>query len=310
MDSKRAKFLIGLFVLGALTIGTIIIIWAGASDFFVKGSLYVTYFDESVQGLQNDSAVKYRGVEIGKVESIQVAPDYKLIEVTMKIDLVENLAKHTFAQLRTAGITGIIFIELDRIDPGTPVDFQTVDFHADYPIIPSRRSEISRFLADTEKIMHNIREIDFQSIANQLKVTTKAIETLLASDHTDNILRNIDSISVNLDKSIDQINKVVADGTIESILKETAATVTDVRDLINRTKREVEALKLAGHVAKSGEILDTIDQKTKSITIALKDTSENLRITSEHLQKLAESLSNNPSELIFSRPAPPRKKLE
>ncbi len=89
----------------------------GASDILLKGSLYSVYFDESVQGLQVDSAIKYRGVEIGKVQSIKVAPDYRLIEVVMKIDLEGDLQNHTIATLKTAGITGIVFIELDQIGP-------------------------------------------------------------------------------------------------------------------------------------------------------------------------------------------------
>ena len=101
--------LVGLLILAA------IIIWVGASRILMKGSLYAAYFDESVQGLQVDSAIKYRGVEIGKVQSIDVAPDYRLIEVIMKIDLEGDLQKQTIATLKTAGITGIVFIELDRI---------------------------------------------------------------------------------------------------------------------------------------------------------------------------------------------------
>jgi phospholipid/cholesterol/gamma-HCH transport system substrate-binding protein len=93
MSGKTSKFLIGLFVITGLLIGAVVIIWVSAADLFMKGSTYVTYFDESVQGLQNDSAVKYRGVEIGKVDSIKVAPDYRLIEVVMKINLSGDLQK-------------------------------------------------------------------------------------------------------------------------------------------------------------------------------------------------------------------------
>ena len=117
MSTKSSKFLIGLFVIVGLLILAATIIWVGASRILMKGSLYAAYFDESVQGLQVDSAIKYRGVEIGKVQSIDVAPDYRLVEVIMKIDLEGDLQHHTIASLKTAGITGIVFIELDRIKP-------------------------------------------------------------------------------------------------------------------------------------------------------------------------------------------------
>ena len=56
--------MIGLFVIIGVSIGLITIIWLGAYKYFEKGGTYATYFDESVQGLQTDSTVKYRGVEV------------------------------------------------------------------------------------------------------------------------------------------------------------------------------------------------------------------------------------------------------
>jgi hypothetical protein len=87
--------------------------------------------------------------------------------------------------------------------------------------------------------MQNIKEIDFKGISNQLKDTTKAIETFLAGKHTDSIMTNMDSTSANLDKSI-----------------------------------------------------------------------ETFRVTSENLYKLSERLNNNPSELLFEKPVPPKKIME
>jgi phospholipid/cholesterol/gamma-HCH transport system substrate-binding protein len=310
MSSRRAKFLIGLFVITGLLIGAVIIIWIGASDVFMKGSTYVTYFDESVQGLQTDSTVKYRGVEIGKVESIKVAPDFKLIEVVMKINLAGDLPKHTFAQLRTTGITGIIFIELDRIKPGSTLNFQTVDFKTNYPIIPSHRSEVSRLLADANKIMQNIKEIDFKGISNQLKETTKAIETFLAGDRMGNVMDNLESILLNLDKSVAKINKTVTSGKIDGLLKDSSDVLADARHLIERARQEIEAMNLTQKTAKTSEILETLDKRTKSIALDLEDTAENLRVTSEYLQHLAEGLNDNPADLLFNRPAPPRKSME
>jgi len=82
----------------------------GASKYFEKERPGLTYFDESVQGLQVDSAVKYRGVEVGRVERIRVAPDHRLIEVVMKIDPRGRLEREYVAQLKTAGITGIVLL--------------------------------------------------------------------------------------------------------------------------------------------------------------------------------------------------------
>ena len=310
MSTKSSKFLIGLFVIIGVLLCAVVIIWVGAARFFVKGSLYAVYFDESVQGLQVDSAIKYRGVEIGKVQRIDVAPDYRLIEVIMKIDLEGDLHNQTIASLKTAGITGIVFIELDRINAGELSKSPKLTFKSDYPVIPSRRSEISRFLADTSDIMQHVKDIDFKGISSNLKNTTQAIENFVAGKRLNNIMSNLESTSANLDQAIAKINKTIAEGKVDRAVNEALSTLSDARQLIGQARNEINNLNLREKAERTDAILKDIDKKTKTITGDLQDTSENLRVTSENLQKLSDSLNRDPSDLIFTKPAPPRKPME
>jgi len=211
---------------------------------FTKGFLYATYFDESVQGLQVDSAIKYRGVEIGKVQSIGVAPDYRLIEVIMKIDLENFLQKKIIATLKTAGITGIVFIELDQIKPDDLSASPKIDFDSRYPVIPSRKSGIGRFLDEAGTIMQNVKSIDIKGISDQLKNTSRAIENFIGGKRTNNIMNHLESASNNLDQTAARINKMVAEGKVDQLTNETIATLSDARKLIAQAKRELDALKL------------------------------------------------------------------
>ena len=310
MSVKSSKFLIGLFVIIGVLICAVIIIWVGASRVFMKGSLYSVYFDESVWGLQVDSAIKYRGVDIGKVQSIDVAPDYRLIEVIMKIELEGDLPKQTIAALKTAGITGIVFIELDRINAGELANSPQITFKPRYPVIPSRRSEVSRFLADSDIIMHNVKGIDFKGISDQLKNTARAIENFAESKKINNILTNLESTSANLNQAIVKINKTMSEGKLDKALNETMGVLSDARQLIGRAKKEIEVLNLKEKSSRADILLEDIDHKTKVITNELQDTSEHLRVTSENLEKLSDDLKKHPSDLIFSKPAPPRKAME
>ena len=310
MSAKSSKFLIGLFVISGTLICAAIIIWVGAARIFMKGSLYSVYFDESVQGLQVDSAIKYRGVEIGKVESIKVAPDYRLIEVIMKIELEGDLQKQTIATLKTAGITGIVFIELDQLRTGDLSSSPKITFKSSYPVIPSRRSQISRFMSDTGVIMQNIKDIDLKGISDQLKNTSKAIENFVEGKRINNIMTHLESTSSNLDQAIFKINKTIAEGKVDRVVNETMGVLSDAHQLIGQAKNEIDALKLQEKADRTDILLKDIDKKSKAITNELQDTSEHLRVTSENLQKLSDNLTRNPSELIFSKPAPPRKAME
>ena len=310
MSTNSSKFLIGLFVIIGLLLLSTVIIWVGASRVLMKGSLYAVYFDESVQGLQVDSAIKYRGVEIGTVQSIGVAPDNRLIEVIMKIDLESNMQRQTIASLKTAGITGIVFIELDRIAEGELSNSPKLHFKPDYPVIPSRKSEISRFLSDTSIIMQNIKDIDFKGISISLKNTALAIENFAAGKRINNIMANLESTSANLDKTIASINKTIGQGKVDKTITEALGVMSDARSLIQQTKKEIEALNLREKSDRTDAILSGIEKKTTTISNNMEDTSENLRIASENIQRLSESLNRNPSQLIFSKPPPPRQPME
>jgi phospholipid/cholesterol/gamma-HCH transport system substrate-binding protein len=85
--------------------------------YFERGDLYVAYFDESIRGLQEDSRVHYRGVEVGRVMRIKLSPDQQLVEVTLKLKLKENVAKEAITQLKVNPISGQVYLELDRCKP-------------------------------------------------------------------------------------------------------------------------------------------------------------------------------------------------
>jgi phospholipid/cholesterol/gamma-HCH transport system substrate-binding protein/paraquat-inducible protein B len=65
-------FKVGIFVITASVIAIIGVILLGVGSVFQKNFLVETYIDESVQGLDVGSPVKFRGVPIGKVEEISL----------------------------------------------------------------------------------------------------------------------------------------------------------------------------------------------------------------------------------------------
>ncbi|MRR05817.1 MAG: MCE family protein [Deltaproteobacteria bacterium] len=307
MPGKTSKFLIGLFVMGGIIIGAGVIVWIGASKYFQKGATYVTFFDESVQGLQLDSSVKYRGVDVGRVERIRVAPDYKLVEVVMKVELEGDLQQNTVAQLKTAGITGIVFIELDRTKPEDPDYSPQIDFAAEYPIIPSRPSELRQLLSGVDEVLNNIKEIDFKGLSDQFKLVGKAAENLLAGKKMNSIMTNLESTSASMERAVARIDSLVAEGRIEEVLTEARDSLMEAKNLIAGVRKEVESLKLADTAEKTNQLVEGIDRRSRAISTDLRATTENLQQSSETLQNLLDRLNTTPSDLIFSTPPATRR---
>ena len=70
MSLKANYFKLGLFVIGAVVSGVLILVVIGSGRWFQPKLTIETYFNESVQGLDIGSKLKYRGVVIGEVTRI------------------------------------------------------------------------------------------------------------------------------------------------------------------------------------------------------------------------------------------------
>ena len=299
--SSRA---LGIFVTVGVILGVAAIIWVGASKYFEKGDRYVTYFNESVQGLQQDSAVKYRGVDVGRVEEIRVAPDNRLIEVVMKIRLREEVEKNNVAYLRMTGITGIVFIELDRRDPEEPDRSPKIDFAAEHPIIPSKPSELRQIFSGIDEIVEKIKQVDLEGISKSITHSAMAAENLLAGPKTQKVLANLESISVNLDQMMARIEKITAEGNLEGIVGETRAALVEARSLIAVTRDELKTLRLAETAEKANRVVDTLSRTSRTTARDLQIMSDNMKRSTETLERLVERLESNPSDLLFSNSPP------
>ena len=178
MASIKTKFAVGLFLAIGLALTIVAIVWLGMSHYLEKGQRYAAYFDESVQGLDRDSPVKYRGVPVGRVEHVRVAPDGKLVEVIIRFDSKRRPEDHlegVVAQLKSIGITGIMFIELDRKEKGSPDTIPKLTFTPEYPVIATRPSDISKLISGVEDVIYQFKALDTREISQKLKLTLDKI---------------------------------------------------------------------------------------------------------------------------------------
>ena len=325
MASQKTKFVVGLFLVCGIGIALLAFIWLGMSRYLEKGRYYVTYFNESVQGLDKDSPVKYRGVSVGRVHSISVAPDSKLIKVVLKIETGMVLDTNMVAQLRSVGITGSVFVEIDQKTKDEPDRSPPLSFPSEYPIVASKPSELSQILRGIDEIVNKIKALDLEGIVARMKSSLDTIETTVQE-------ANVKGLSGKLDRSLDQINRILDDQHWDKILASTEATVQSASEFFvkgNATLTQFEnALTQARGVIADNEqaIRDALKnvnraiEKTASLTTAADETfsymkkdlllsAQHLEKASENLDRLLELLAGQPSQLVFGEP-PPRRETE
>ena len=119
--------------------------------------IYQTYMQESVAGLNLNASVRYRGVEVGRVQKIALAPgNVEQVQVTLAIESGTPIKSDTVAVLSTQGLTGIAFVDLTGGSRNAPA--LTAEPGADFPVIrtgPSLMVRLDASLIDAAHALKN-----------------------------------------------------------------------------------------------------------------------------------------------------------
>ncbi|HIJ19811.1 MAG TPA: MCE family protein [Deltaproteobacteria bacterium] len=330
MASPKTKVTVGLFVICGVVIGIVAIVWLGVSQHFQRGRYYVSYFNESVQGLSKDSPVKYRGVAIGRVDSIKVAPDSKLIEMVMKIESGQTLDNTIVAQLKTVGITGIMFVELDRKKKGERDFSPGVDFPSEYPIVATKPSDMTVLLKGIDDVLTKIGSLDLSGISDKLKLTLDNVNGAMAD-------ADIKGISTDLRSALHGFKTILQPERWEKILASVEGAAVSLNRLTDKAERSISSVDrsltgvegivaenrkmLKSNVGKLGTVLDNANLLLKDGSLLLKRSDDsiseltrqlsasawNIEKATDNMARLMETLADQPSQLLLGTPPAPRK---
>jgi len=263
------------------------------SKYFERGDRYVTYFDESVQGLQENSRVRYRGVDVGVVMGIKLAPDQKLIEVPLKLRLKKEVAKEVVAQLKVNPISGQVYLELDRLKPEEKVRVFKLAFTPKYPVIPSRFADIQKAMSGLNILVEKLEDADAVGIFDQVKSTVKQVEVFFRGPRMESILEKVEGTMANLKSSTGSFDKILASGRVEEVL-------TEARDTLKETHTTLT--KAQGLMTRMDEAVG----RTATLATEIKATNDNLRHATETLDTLVNRINERPADLLFGKPSPGR----
>ncbi len=326
MPSIKTQFSVGLFVVVGMAVVVLFIIWLGLMQHFQEGRKYTAFFDESVQGLKKDSSVKYRGVDIGRVDSIRVAPDGRLIQIIL--DLREPLknASEVYARIKSVGITGIMFVELERIPEGESIKPPKLDFQPKHPVIATKPSEMKQLFTDLYDIIDEIRKVDFKRIADNVSGTLDNVNQTLEDAQVRQISKRIQGsltaaeelmapekwrpIRKNIRQASRNINRLIAK-TDSSIDSASRSLSEKSREMSQSMKQFQEAVANANRLIHSGcNLVNNTNRRMEQMQQQIHNSLQHLESVSTNLNRLIEELANQPSRLLFSNPQPPAKAFE
>lgn len=273
MESKVNFAVVGAFVLilGALLIGGVL--WLSSGKAYRKAhDTYLVYMSESVSGLSLDAPVRYRGVQVGSVRRIALAPgNTEQVQLTLDIESGTPVKQDTVAVLRVQGLTGIAHVELSGESRDSP-PLKAAPGEK-YPVIRTGPSLMLRL--------------------------DSAVTALLT-----NLNRSSESVNALLDEK----NRVALRNTLANLerLSGTLANA-ELPQLIKRIQRSADAFdRMAGEAARAG--LSTANTAESVRTEALPEARQaiaELRELTASLRRFSEALERNPGMLLQGRPAIP-----
>jgi phospholipid/cholesterol/gamma-HCH transport system substrate-binding protein len=122
MEVRASYAVVGAFVLALVTALAGFVVWLARVEIDRSVDVYEVAFTGSVSGLQEGSAVRYRGVPVGRVASIRINPD-NIEEILVRLELQAGtpVRADTVATVEMQGITGIASIQLSGGTQAAPM---------------------------------------------------------------------------------------------------------------------------------------------------------------------------------------------
>jgi len=280
------RWKLGLFVIIGTGLALAALVVFGARRWNERTVSYVAFFDESVQGLDVGSPVKFRGVTVGTVADITVGPDHRHVQITSDIyvDALVRLGLRTRAprsgeefidprlrvQLASAGITGVRFIQTDFFDPER-FPPPRLPFEPPWNYVPSAPSTLKNAEETAIEILNRL-----PVLADRAKDTLADVKKTLAS---------IERFAADLSAQ---------DGNFNGALQELRAVATRLDRALDEAKLGATAASFRDSAVSVGQaaagVSDARDELQASL-VALREALESVR-------SLADSLERDPSVLL------------
>lgn len=286
MENKSHSLVAGLFVVVLIIAAVAGALWLDAA----KGPKLwpvdlVTR--HSVVGLKVDAPVRYRGVDIGRVESIAFDPaQLGQIRVRVGVDSAAPLTQSTYAKLSYQGITGVAFIQLDDAVGTTSAPLglsstKVAQLELQASFLERAEDDASDLVLKAGRIASRLDELLSEQNQRRLMALVDTFEVTL---------NHYGKLSRDLEPTVKAIPALVqrAQGTVES--------VTRLADDVDQKLGVLDAL--ATTATKLGAATDDLHRNTLPRVNALLD---DLGGDARALKRALHQVDAQPQSLIFGR---------
>jgi phospholipid/cholesterol/gamma-HCH transport system substrate-binding protein len=312
---------VGAFVIACLTVltGTVIYLFnAGSHGGGVPYRTYLRY----AGGLDSGSDVLFGGIEAGKITAVRPwAADPTRIEVLFKLKEGIPVNEKSVAKLGATSMMSDTALELStgssaarRLAPGATIPSEEApsldDISAEVAavatnangLITEARGELGGISTDTRTLLANLNTVTGPTNQKQIETLLKQTNGLLADERPkiDHIADQVLALSQHADAVMGKAGPVVdhADGAIQNV----NATLGDLHEPMHK-----DLVELQKTLTEARSLLANMQVMVKANDNKIGDTIENLRIATDNLDQLTDSLKQRPWSLVRIRQTKDRK---
>lgn len=295
MENKARYTLVGVFLITFTVAMVLFILWLARYDIKeIKAKEYRLYSKSSVSGLNENSIIQYKGLNIGTVDKISIdGKNLEQIEIILKITHPELIKTDSYAIIQSQGVTGNKYIE---IDGGTQKAEKLLPTKDGYAIIPLKKSFIDKITNSAD------------NISVQIETLLKKFDYLLDRENLENIknsLKNLNSSSNEFNQTLNKINKLIdtsVSKTINNVNNMSVSIDKVVKEDVSKTLNNIDKLSI--------EVKKVINEDVKVLMKELKTTARStqdidkvlntLDNTLEKLDTTMDNFNENGGNMIFN----------
>ena len=298
MENRAYAWAAGLFTL-LLSAGVVLAAMWFTGDTYEQ-LRYVIESHYPVSGLNPQSTVRLRGVDVGKVESVDFAEgNARVIYVRIAVRAGTPIKRNTVAQLRPQGITGLSYVMLDEQGPPAEALPPGRDDER-IPMRPAFTDELAEsaegLLTDAHQLMERLNGLLSDANLAQVQRTLSDLEAL--SERVTRIAAALEPAAKATPAVVEQARRTLAG--IEPAM-------ANINELALQLSQRVDALdRMAKSAEQVGTAADSISKAVVSDTLLrVNALVDEMMRTAGDLDRLIAQLRDQPSSVVFGPPRQP-----
>jgi phospholipid/cholesterol/gamma-HCH transport system substrate-binding protein len=300
MENRSHALMTGIFTLVLLAAAILAGLWFNRDRTERVPFQIVT--TQSIPGLNPQATVRYRGLEVGRVDDIVFDPRATgQILIKLSVDTGSPITNTTFASLGYQGVTGIAFIQLDDDRTGSPLLASSEKQVARIPLRPGLLDQIEkRGLAILDRTEHITASLDKMLNAENAKTVTTAFDNIGKAAEAfaaiparlEPTLARMPAITAKIDRDLDSFNAASTSVT---------STARRYEDLANSLQGPDGALtRLNATVDRVGSSVEGVTSDLELQTLPhLTAMTDEARLSLRAVKRTANSLTDRPQSILF-----------